>query len=185
MFHESLYLLQFEGSVPDSCVVVVVELRHSERNYAFDEPKLTNQFLETMAIKFEDDFGITEVEEYQNQSPSSTAFSYNNGNDEMMLNSSPSSSTSTALTSSAKPPSSKPRKVRKNRARNDSETTSFGGSNSNRVDSKSKLERSRQSARECRARKKLRYQYLEDLVARREAANITLKQEIDQVRYSL
>ncbi|CAL4066189.1 unnamed protein product [Meganyctiphanes norvegica] len=37
-------------------------------------------------------------------------------------------------------------------------------------DMKAKLERSRQSARECRARKKLRYQYLEELVANREKA---------------
>lgn len=46
------------------------------------------------------------------------------------------------------------------------------------MDSKSKLERSRQSARECRARKKLRYQYLEELVAKQESAIFTLKQEI-------
>lgn len=50
-----------------------------------------------------------------------------------------------------------------------------------KVDVKAKLERSRQSARECRARKKLRYQYLEDLVNKRESANIFLKKEIDQV----
>lgn len=50
-----------------------------------------------------------------------------------------------------------------------------------KVDVKAKLERSRQSARECRARKKLRYQYLEDLVNKRENANIFLKKEIDQV----
>merc|ERR1711936_795296 len=39
-------------------------------------------------------------------------------------------------------------------------------------DMKTKLERSRQSARECRARKKLRYQYLDDLLLEREKANI-------------
>ena len=46
------------------------------------------------------------------------------------------------------------------------------------MDSKAKLERSRQSARECRARKKLRYQYLEDLVAKQEEAIFALKREI-------
>ena len=55
--------------------------------------------------------------------------------------------------------------------------------NPHKVDQKAKLERSRQSARECRARKKLRYQYLEDLVTKREAANIALKKEIDSVSH--
>ena len=43
---------------------------------------------------------------------------------------------------------------------------------------KSKLERSRQSARECRARKKLRYQYLDDLILEREKANNLLRDEL-------
>ncbi|CAH2055735.1 unnamed protein product, partial [Iphiclides podalirius] len=47
-------------------------------------------------------------------------------------------------------------------------------------DMKAKLERSRQSARECRARKKLRYQYLEELVADRERAVIALRKELDK-----
>lgn len=47
---------------------------------------------------------------------------------------------------------------------------------------KAKLERSRQSARECRARKKLRYQYLEELVADREKAVLVLRQELDVYR---
>lgn len=55
------------------------------------------------------------------------------------------------------------------------------GSGANKVDVRAKLERSRQSARECRARKKLRYQYLEDLVAKRENANMLLKKEVQQV----
>lgn len=46
---------------------------------------------------------------------------------------------------------------------------------------KAKLERSRQSARECRARKKLRYQYLEELVADREKAVLSLRVEIEKV----
>ena len=45
-------------------------------------------------------------------------------------------------------------------------------------DMKTKLERSRQSARECRARKKLRYQYLDDLLLEREKANIKLRDEL-------
>ncbi|XP_026317844.1 cAMP-responsive element-binding protein-like 2 [Hyposmocoma kahamanoa] len=45
---------------------------------------------------------------------------------------------------------------------------------------KAKLERSRQSARECRARKKLRYQYLEELVADREKAVLALRKELDK-----
>ncbi|KAH1022262.1 hypothetical protein HUJ04_011685 [Dendroctonus ponderosae] len=45
---------------------------------------------------------------------------------------------------------------------------------------KAKLERSRQSARECRARKKLRYQYLEELVADREKAVFALRKELER-----
>merc|ERR1712129_278490 len=45
-------------------------------------------------------------------------------------------------------------------------------------DMKTKLERSRQSARECRARKKLRYQYLDDTLLEREKDNIKLKDEL-------
>ncbi len=47
-----------------------------------------------------------------------------------------------------------------------------------KTDMKSKLERSRQSARECRARKKLRYQYLDDLILEREKANVALREEL-------
>lgn len=44
-------------------------------------------------------------------------------------------------------------------------------------------ERSRQSARECRARKKLRYQYLEDMVSDREKAVIKLRKELETVTF--
>ena len=43
-----------------------------------------------------------------------------------------------------------------------------------------KLEKSRQSARECRARKKLRYQYLDDLILERERANERLLGEMNK-----
>ncbi|XP_069484808.1 cAMP-responsive element-binding protein-like 2 isoform X3 [Ambystoma mexicanum] len=51
-----------------------------------------------------------------------------------------------------------------------------------KIDLKAKLERSRQSARECRARKKLRYQYLEELVSSRERAICALKEELEMYK---
>jgi len=51
-----------------------------------------------------------------------------------------------------------------------------------KIDSKAKLERSRQSARECRARKKLRYQYLEEMVSSREKAIYSLREELETYR---
>ncbi|XP_017095649.2 REPTOR-binding partner-like isoform X2 [Drosophila bipectinata] len=54
-----------------------------------------------------------------------------------------------------------------------------------KLDIKAKLERSRQSARECRARKKLRYQYLEELVADREKAVVALRAELERVVNSM
>jgi len=56
------------------------------------------------------------------------------------------------------------------------------GRKPSKVDVKVKLERSRQSARECRARKKLRYQYLEELVASRERAIYTLRDELEKMK---
>jgi len=47
--------------------------------------------------------------------------------------------------------------------------------------SRAKLDRSRQTARECRARKNLRYQYLEELVASREKAVYALREELNVV----
>lgn len=45
--------------------------------------------------------------------------------------------------------------------------------------------RSRLSAKECRARKKLRYQYLEELVTACEQVVLKMKEELEQVRYSI
>jgi len=44
-----------------------------------------------------------------------------------------------------------------------------------------KLERSRQSAQECRARKKIRYQYLEELVQSCEKSIYDLRDELNTV----
>ena len=63
-----------------------------------------------------------------------------------------------------------------------SSSSSKRGRKPAKVDVKAKLERSRQSARECRARKKLRYQYLEELVACRERAIHALRDELEIVR---
>lgn len=57
-----------------------------------------------------------------------------------------------------------------------------GRKSTDKSDLKAKLERSRQSARECRARKKLRYQYLEELVSDREKAVVVLRKELETFR---
>jgi uncharacterized membrane protein YgaE (UPF0421/DUF939 family) len=49
-------------------------------------------------------------------------------------------------------------------------------------DSNTRLEKSRESARQCRHRKKLRYEYLEELVTDREKAIIKLQQELERLR---
>ena len=59
------------------------------------------------------------------------------------------------------------------------------GRKPSKIDQKAKLERSRQSARECRARKKLRYQYLEELVSSREKAVFSLRDELEMVSKQL
>ena len=49
-------------------------------------------------------------------------------------------------------------------------------------DSSTRLEKSRESARQCRHRKKLRYEYLEELVNDREKAILQLQQELERLR---
>ncbi|CAG7824967.1 unnamed protein product [Allacma fusca] len=51
-----------------------------------------------------------------------------------------------------------------------------------KADIKAKLERSRQSARECRARKKLRYQYLEEIILETEKAIFALRREFEVLK---
>jgi len=59
---------------------------------------------------------------------------------------------------------------------------SLSKKNADKVDIRAKLERSRQSARECRARKKLRYQYLEELISETERSIYALRREMDMLR---
>ena len=56
------------------------------------------------------------------------------------------------------------------------------GRRPSKIDLEAKLERSRQSARECRARKKLRYKYLEDMIADKESYVYKLREELEMVR---
>lgn len=57
------------------------------------------------------------------------------------------------------------------------------GRRPSKIDLEAKLERSRQSARECRARKKLRYKYLEDMIADKETYVYKLREELEMVRH--
>ncbi|XP_072032299.1 cAMP-responsive element-binding protein-like 2 [Amphiura filiformis] len=56
------------------------------------------------------------------------------------------------------------------------------GRKPSKIDQKAKLERSRQSARECRARKKQKYLYLEETVANKERAICALREELDMYK---
>lgn len=56
------------------------------------------------------------------------------------------------------------------------------GRRPSKIDLEAKLERSRQSARECRARKKLRYKYLEDMIADKETYVYKLREELEMYR---
>ena len=49
-------------------------------------------------------------------------------------------------------------------------------------DMNTRLEKSRESARQCRQRKKLRYEYLEELVTDREKAIGQLQQELQRLK---
>ena len=56
------------------------------------------------------------------------------------------------------------------------------GRRPSKIDLEAKLERSRQSARECRARKKLRYKGLEDMIADKERYVYQLREELEMVK---
>lgn len=56
------------------------------------------------------------------------------------------------------------------------------GRRPSKIDLEAKLERSRQSARECRARKKLRHKYLEEMIADKESYVYKLREELEMVR---
>ncbi|XP_071507214.1 cAMP-responsive element-binding protein-like 2 [Diadema antillarum] len=56
------------------------------------------------------------------------------------------------------------------------------GRRPSRVDRNAKLERSRQSARECRARKKQKYQLLEETVAAKEKQILRLREKLEQYK---
>lgn len=55
------------------------------------------------------------------------------------------------------------------------------GRKPSKIDLEAKLERSRQSARECRARKKLRYKALEETVSSKEQEVHHLREKLDKV----
>ncbi|XP_033640403.1 cAMP-responsive element-binding protein-like 2 [Asterias rubens] len=56
------------------------------------------------------------------------------------------------------------------------------GRKPSKIDQNAKLERSRQSARDCRARKKQKYQLLEEMVANKESSICALRQELDMYK---
>lgn len=105
---------------------------------------------------------------------SSSGTEFTVGSVDQLLKSLPGPESSLALDNTTQPggeSSSVPVVVKSKRGRKP-------GQKSLRTDMKTKLERSRQSARECRARKKLRYQYLDDLILEREKANEQLREEL-------
>jgi len=57
------------------------------------------------------------------------------------------------------------------------------GRKPSKIDLEARLERSRQSARECRARKKQRYQYLDDLVISKEKTIQNLRKELEMFQH--